>query len=189
MLKLLDNGLFVASNAKDSHLAGIVLGTHNENDGAKFMRPLMTIEVVTNPAPTETIGIGGKTYTFIASGATGDQINVGTDAAATALNIIAKINADKRLTVCTAYSLGKATLIALVSENLTEPMFTADGAKIVEDLPWALTVTELIIEDEDYFKIPLTDVNAKPIVLATHHYDGDGVSGYSGNFPYQNFLY
>lgn len=52
-----------------------------------------TLTVVTNPAATETIAVAGTVFTFVASGATGNQINIGVDANATAAAIAAAVNA------------------------------------------------------------------------------------------------
>lgn len=172
MLKILDDVLAQAQYS-------MVLGTHNENDGILLQREYAVIYVATNPSPTETIGIGTKTYTFVASGATGDQINVGLTAAATILNIKAKINADYLATGCRAYSLGLGTLLALVSNSdSTHPTFTPDGVKVVLDTDWTVDIAESRVENENYFKVPLTDANAKPVVLVERN---------SGT--YQNFLY
>lgn len=52
-----------------------------------------TLTVVTNPAADETISVAGTVFTFKASGATGNQINIGADAAATATAIAAAVTA------------------------------------------------------------------------------------------------
>lgn len=53
----------------------------------------------TNPAANDTITINGQTITFVASGASGAQINIGADAGATAATLIAKINATAAMAV------------------------------------------------------------------------------------------
>jgi len=172
MLKLLTNILAQAGYSME-------FGTNMENDGANLQREIMVVSVTTNPVATETIGIGTKTYTFVASGATGDQINIGTAEADTALNIIAKINVDRADAGCAAFLLGSDVLIGLVSNSYsTQPTFTPDGIKVVEDVAWTAALTEVQLEDEDYFKVALTDLNAKPIVLVERN---------AGT--YQNFLY
>lgn len=52
-----------------------------------------TLTVVTNPAANETISVAGTTFTFVASGATGNQINIGASASATATAIATAVNA------------------------------------------------------------------------------------------------
>jgi len=184
MLKLQEKGLFVTNLTLNSPFAGFVLGSNNENDGANMARPVMVISVATNPAPTETIGIGTKTYTFIASGATGDQINVGTLAVDTMANIIAKINEDTADTGVTAYALQDASLAVLVSNVVgtvpayTPPTFTPDGSNVVAAIAWANVIAQATLENEDYYKIALSDPSAKPIVLVERN---------AGT--YQNFLY
>lgn len=59
-----------------------------------------------NPSNDDVMTIGGKTYTFKTSGPTGDQIQIGSDAVATAFNVVAKVNADKVTTLCTASANG-----------------------------------------------------------------------------------
>lgn len=52
-----------------------------------------TLTVVTNPAAAETIAVAGTVFTFVASGATGNQINIGANTGATATAIAAAVNA------------------------------------------------------------------------------------------------
>lgn len=52
-----------------------------------------TLTVVTNPAATETIAVAGTVFTFVASGATGNQINIGANETETATAIAAAVNA------------------------------------------------------------------------------------------------
>jgi len=63
MLNIRD-GIFSAGRIGDSPFVGFHLGGHNENDGMKFSRKVMVMNVVTIPADGETIVVGGKTYTF-----------------------------------------------------------------------------------------------------------------------------
>lgn len=52
-----------------------------------------TLTVVTNPDPAETISVAGTVFTFVASGATAGQINIGENANATATAIAAAVDA------------------------------------------------------------------------------------------------
>ena len=52
-----------------------------------------TIDVTTNVAAADTLTVGGTVFTFVASGATGNQINVGATAGDTNDNIMARLNA------------------------------------------------------------------------------------------------
>ena len=195
MLKMQEQGLYITNLTLQSPFAGFLLGIHNEQSGAKMARPVMVLKVATNPSADETFGIGTKTYTFKASGATGNQINLGISATLTRDAIIAKINLDTASTGVTAYSLQGGAFAILVSNTVgtvpayTPPAFTADGVKVVADVAWANVIAEAKLESESYFKIALTDPNAKPVVLGVHYADGDGVSGYSGVGTWTNFLY
>jgi len=64
------------------------------------------ITLVSQPNNNDTMTIGGKTYTFKTSSPSGDQILVGSEAIATALNIVAKVNADTATTLCTSEANG-----------------------------------------------------------------------------------
>ena len=184
MGKLLEDGLLVNSRWHDSPFAGILLGANNANNGVNMSHPVMVVQVKTNPSADETIGIGTKTYTFKASGAIGDQINIGVVEEVTAANIIIKINADRHNgTGCTAYPMGNAQCILLVDELAelasSAPTFTVDAGKVIVDKAWANTISEAMLDSVSYFKVDnTTDVNTKPITLVERN---------AGT--YQNFLW
>jgi len=183
MAKLITDGLLTNPNWHDAPFAGILLGGNNQYNGVNIENPLMIVSVATNPSADETFGIGTKTYTFKDSGAAGDQINLGLTIALTVTAIIAKINADRHNgTGCTAYTLGSTSKILLV-DNLSQshhasPGWTNDGAKVVEEMPWMNTIGQHMLLDFDYFRVPLTDVDTKPITLIERNVGS-----------YQNFLY
>jgi hypothetical protein len=187
-MKIKEDGLLLNPKWHNGPFAGILLSGHNEQNGVKLENPVMTVSVVTNPDAFETIGINGLTYTFVAANADVDEINIGATAALTAANIITKINSNKKNCGCSAYSLGKDTLILLV-DNLSEknnaaPGWINDGAKVIEDMCWMNSITQHMLYDYDYFRInEVTDTDAKPIVLATHRYGGATAPSY------QEFLY
>ena len=157
----------------------MILGANNENDGANFQKKVAVIQVDVNPTANETIGLGTKTYTFKAAITGVDQILIGTDEGATALNIIAKINADMLACGAEAFSLGGVTYVCLVSNTVgSNPTFTPDGVKVKVDTAWTLTVPESLLEDTGYFKKALTVVDAKPIVLVERN------AGTAFNFLY-----
>lgn len=52
-----------------------------------------SIEFDAQPAPGDTISLDGETYTFVASGATGQQIDIGVDLEATLNNVVAVLSA------------------------------------------------------------------------------------------------
>lgn len=51
-----------------------------------------TLTMDTNPTATDTVTIGTTVYTWVASGATAGEINIGVDVAASKLNLVAAIN-------------------------------------------------------------------------------------------------
>jgi hypothetical protein len=194
MTKLREDGLITNPRWHDGPFAGILLGGMNEMNGAKVENPIMIVSVATNPAADETIGIGTKTYTFKNSGASGDQINLGASAALTAAAIIAKINSDNMGTtnvanspLCSAYTLGNTTKILLVDNKSqshhASPAWINDGAKVVEEFPWMESITQHMLLDFDYFRVPITDDTVKPIALTEQKYGG------AASPSYQNFLY
>lgn len=61
-----------------------------ETPGAKATG---TLTVDTNPDPADTIDINGTVFTFVASGATGNQFNIGASAALTAAEMASVLNA------------------------------------------------------------------------------------------------
>lgn len=189
MTKLIENGLLLNPRWHDGPFAGILLSGHNEVNGCKLENPVMIVSVATEPTADETIGIGTKTYTFKDSGATGDQINLGGTAALTTLAIIAKINLDNMGTtditdspLCSAYSLSSATKILLVDNKSqshhASPAWVNDGAKVIEEFAWMESIGQHMLLDYDYFRVPLTDTDTKPISLTERNIGS-----------YQNFLY
>lgn len=194
MAKLQENGLMNNPRWHDGPFAGILLGGLNEINGCKLENPVMIVNVATNPSATETIGIGTKTYTFRASGAVGDEINLGGTIPLTVANIIAKINADNMgntdvtdSPLCSAYTLGNSAKILLVDNKSqshhASPGWTNDGAKVVEEFPWMESIDQHMLLDFDYFRVPLTDTDVKPIQLNVQKYGG------TSSPSYQQFLY
>jgi len=187
MLKLRDEALAAAGyELVYDTTAGMAL------DGATCQKGLMTVHVATNPDPAETIGVGGKTYTFVASGAGVDEINIGSGIAETVVNIIDKLNLDSYLAGADgvqAFYLGDTSKFVIVENVIdAEPAFVDDGVKVVEDIAWSKDIALAQLTDLNYFKFDPTGAG-QGNTLSVHHYDGDGVSGYSGALPYQNFLY
>ena len=78
-----------------------------------------TINVTTNVAAADTITVGGTVYTFVASGATGNQINVGASAALTNDAIFAKLTADGVDNALVTQAGGAGTAITVTSTVMT----------------------------------------------------------------------
>jgi len=67
--------------------------TGTSRDFCYSFDPSVTIWVNDNPAVSDTLKISGTTITFVASGATGLQVNIGANAAATAVSLNAMLSA------------------------------------------------------------------------------------------------
>lgn len=105
-----------------------------------------TLTVVTNPAATETIAVAGTVFTFVASGATGDQINIGATAAdtataiATAVNALASVNAAAvgavvTVTAATAGTAGNAIALVGNGAKITRSGATLTGGAAAGGYP------------------------------------------------------
>lgn len=79
---------------------------------------------------TDTVTVNGITFTCVASGATGNQYNVGADDTATAVELAAAINANTTLDgmVSASASSGVVTLTALVPGELGNAVTLAISA-------------------------------------------------------------
>jgi hypothetical protein len=73
-----------------------------------------------NPTAADTLTIAGTAVTFVASGATGNQVNIGTSLAVTMANLMTLLisSADANLIKCT-YSLNAAQSVLTVTANQT----------------------------------------------------------------------
>lgn len=78
--------------------SGANAGKWTNSAGAAAVAGARTYTVTTNFVATDTLVIEGVTYTFVASGATGDQINVGGSISATVTNIKTVLAADGDIT-------------------------------------------------------------------------------------------
>lgn len=68
-----------------------------------------------NPSPGETVTINGTTITFVASGASGAQVNIGGSIAATASNLATYINANSGLGVTAIATTPSSTTYLIVT--------------------------------------------------------------------------
>lgn len=105
-----------------------------------------TLTVVTNPAAAETIAVAGTTFTFVASGATGNQINIGANAGATATAIAAAVNALASvnaaavgavvtITAATAGTAGNAIAVVGNGAKITRSAATLTGGAAAGGYP------------------------------------------------------
>jgi hypothetical protein len=90
--------------------------------GGAGTQAIFNMFVVTNPVASDTITINGVVITFVASGATGNQINIGASAALTAAAINTFINANSNALSFT--STVSTTTVAMAAKG------TAPGAAI-----------------------------------------------------------
>lgn len=79
---------------------------------------------------TDTVTVNGITFTCVASGATGNQYNVGADDTATAVNLVAALNANTTLDgmIVATSALGVVTVTALVPGELGNAITLAISA-------------------------------------------------------------
>lgn len=94
-----------------------------------------TYPISTNAVATDTVTIGGVTFTAVASGATGNQFNVGASTTATATNLAAVLNANA--TISALYTATASTNVVTLTEK------TAGGG----NTPGAATKTGTIVID------------------------------------------
>lgn len=86
------------------------------------LRATGSIAFAANPSPGDTISLNGVTWTFVASGATGNQTNIGASRAATLTQLAVDLNAS------TNANVSKASFIATASNlNVTYKTESSDG--------------------------------------------------------------
>lgn len=93
-----------------------------------------TLTVVTNPAATETIAVAGTVFTFVASGAVGNQINIGANAGETATAIAAAVTA---LALVNAVAAGSVVTVTAATAGVAGNTIALvnNGAKITRSGP------------------------------------------------------
>ncbi len=110
-----------------------------------------SVTLVSQPNNGDTMTVGGKTYTFVTGAPSGDQIQIGSDVYATAINIAAKVSADTSSTLCTgeatgagldlmantAGSTGNSIALATDGTRLTRVSF-ANGTMTRSEYLWQL---------------------------------------------------
>ncbi len=93
-----------------------------------------TFPITTNAVAADTVTIGGVTFTAIASGATGNQFNVGATIAVTATNLATVLNANatiNALYTATADSNGIITLTEKIAKGNTPSAATKTGTIVI----------------------------------------------------------
>lgn len=88
-----------------------------------------TYTITTNFVANDTVVFGGVTFTAVASGATGNQFNIGADTTASATNLASAINANS--TINATYSATSSTNVITITEK------TAGGG----NTPGSMTTT------------------------------------------------
>jgi hypothetical protein len=166
MSRLIEDGLFSASASNNSGFKLINYNSSMESNGIKNYFQVMVADVIVNPTAGHTFGIGAKAYTFVASGATGDQINIGATVPLTITNIIAKINLDREATRCSAYLLGDTTRFLLVERVSGYSPIFSPGASVSIVLGWSFDIDETLLDSTSYFlRENVVDVALKPVEL------------------------
>lgn len=109
----------------------VVSGTHPASVLTRInsVKAAGTITLSSHVA-TNTVTVNGIAFTCMASGATGDQYNVGADDTATAVNLVAAINANTTLDgmIVATSALGVVTVTALVPGELGNAITLAISA-------------------------------------------------------------
>lgn len=85
-----------------------------------------TLVISQNPTNGQTFVIGSTTYTFVTSGATGNQINIGGDLAATKVNVLAKLLSDPVVTRASSWSSNNLLLTAKTAGTAGNSIATTD---------------------------------------------------------------
>ena len=159
---------FVLGNTDGGYGAGFLLAG---GDGAKVcMLPnsldlehqaVGTITFADNPTPADTITINGVVFTFVASGATGNEINIGATLPDTLDNIIAALNG----------SVDPLVSVATYTEN------GVDILTITYDIPGAIGETFTLAASADTVSGPTLDGAITTLSLKLEVYSGTNASG------------
>lgn len=144
--------------------------------GVDAVKQVSTLSYTGQPAADDTITLGGKTYTFKASGATGDEINIsGVDAKSTYDALVARVLTDTATTLCTGVNTGTGATGSVVftantagtpftaSESLANATLAATTANVVAvsaTLPLEFSGTSFRTGTQFWMLVPLT-VNGK----------------------------
>lgn len=81
------------------------------------------------PTATQTVTIGSEVYTFVASGAMGNQVNIGVDALTTATNFTAVVNAQSAI-VTASDTGGVVTLTAISTGTVGNYALSTTGTHV-----------------------------------------------------------
>ena len=138
-----------------------------------------TYPITTNAAAADTVTICGVTFTAVASGATGTQVNVGGTIAATAANLVTVLNSNatvSALYTATSDSNGVVTLTEKIAGGNTPAAATKTGTivigtgTVVNSVPtwYKLTITSGVAA--------LTAVTTQNITAASVLSEGNTVS-------------
>jgi hypothetical protein len=79
--------------------------------------PLGSITFTVNPTATNTLTIGTSTWTFVSSGATGNQTNIGANLAATLTTLVTNLNASADAQVVQNTYAATATVLTVTSKT------------------------------------------------------------------------
>lgn len=97
---------------------------------ATYAAAILTL--VSQPTTGDSLTVGNKVYAFVASDATGDQINIGVSTAATAINISAKVNIDTVGALSTATSSLNVVSLIANSAGTNSIALESDGTRITK---------------------------------------------------------
>lgn len=118
-------------------VANTIEGLRKVQWGFEGVRAAGTLTLTTQPTAAETFVIGGITYTFRASGAVLNEINLGADVAATRLAVVAAINGTDGINVANPSASAAAFSGATSVITARQPGLASDSIVFTEALAGA----------------------------------------------------
>jgi len=130
--------------------------------GVTAVKKVYVLTYTGQPTAGQTITLGGKTYEAVASGPTGDQFLIDTDAKTTYDNLVAKVLADTATTLCTGVNSGSGangtvTFTANTAGTTfaaSETLGNATGAETVANVAGVKASILIDIQGSVYTGIP-----------------------------------
>lgn len=133
ILAALSTSLGLSAYLEEPHREGpFVWGGTNRSSAIQGAKATGTLTLTANPAANDTVTINGTVITFVASGATGMQVNIGASNTATAASLVALINANPATFACTAAAPSNVvTLTASVAGYVGGPIALAKNSTAI----------------------------------------------------------
>jgi len=136
------NGVASAQSPVQINWNGPATGTVLSLSAFTIATNTSSITLASNPANNDTLNINGTVVTFVTSGASGNQVNIGSSATATATALYTMLNAssDSNLTKSQPYANPSAGLVTLAYQGsgYWESLSTSDATAIKVALALAI---------------------------------------------------